>query len=136
MVGGQPLTGASTNSTCRDRQASPTRAMVFGAIGGQVDMDGTRMQPGKDTGLRFQHRCLEFGGAGKRRKHHFTVARHGEDTVGAHYALRAQFRRGIRAAVINCQRMAGANQAARDWCPHRSGPDKADPHRVAAPRVG
>ena len=122
-------------------QFDPARPAGFGdagdglrRIGGQVDMGGTWLQPGEDAGLRFQHRRLEFGGAGKRGEHDLAVARRGEGAVGAHRALRAQGRGGLRAAVINRKRMAGADQAARDRGPHRSGADKADPHRVAALR--
>ena len=93
-------------------------------------MGGTRLQPGDNAALRFQHRRLKFGGAGKRGKHHLAVARRGERAVGPYCALRAQRRRSLWATVVNRKQMAGTDQATRDRGSHRSGSDKADPHGV------
>jgi hypothetical protein len=126
--------------TAADRcidQLDPTQPAGLGdagnclrRIGGQVDMNGARLQSRNDAGLRFQHRRLEFGGTRKRGEDHLAVARRIECGVGAHRALRAQRRGGLRTAVMNRERMAGADQAGRDRRPPRPVPTK--PIRIVA----
>ena len=105
----------------------------FRRVGCQIDMHGAWPRSGEDAGLGRQHGRLELRGAGERGEHHIIAARRGEGAFGVCRALRAQGGGGFRAVVIHGQRVAGADQAARDRGSHRPGADKANAHHLLPP---